>query len=365
MADRKGSSAKLVSQLNSKGSSLPLMECEELSELLGALYSEEEAEFLSCLPVLPFSLSSLSEQRGEKDLKQLGAKLEQLADRGQLHSVRIKTGETFYTVNTLIPGYLELCFMPGRVDGHREKLARLFDAYMKKLEGIPDLEIQGVWRFPFFRTLAVEKELAGNLSVQPYDFLSRYVEKVDDIAVGTCFCSQVQALTAPGGKPVEVCMTFGPTAQTYIERGFARRITKEEACRILEEAEQAGLVHCASNTGKYIDGLCNCNIRYCKFLQNLRKSVKPFMVAPSSFEVEYTAGDCTSCGACLDRCQMGALYLEGDTVVFNRERCIGCGLCISCCPAGCLRLRAREHAAVPPVNSTQLYQTMFNSMAKS
>jgi ferredoxin len=341
-----------------------MVESRELSTLLRELYTEEEAEFLSGLPILPFSLASLAEQRGGEEIQQLGAKLEQLADKGQLHSVRIKTGETFYTVNTLIPGYLELCFMPGKVDGHREKLARLFDAYMKKLETMPDLEIKGVWRFPFFRTLAVEKELAGTLAVHPYDYISRYLEKVDDIAVGTCFCSQVKALAADDGKPVEVCMTFGPTAQAYIERGFARRINREEARRILAEAEQAGLVHCASNTGKYIDGMCNCNIRYCKFLQNLRKSVRPFMVAPSGFVVEYAAADCTSCGACVERCQMGALTMPGSDIVFDADRCIGCGLCISYCPAECLRLKAREHAAVPPANSTQLFTTMYNSMVQ-
>ena len=233
------------------------------------------------------------------------------------------------------------------------------------MECQPNLEIEGVWRFPFFRTLPVEKEIESNTSIQPYDKVSKYIQKPEYIAVGTCFCNQVQTLSSiPSGKPKEVCMTFGPTAQSYIKRGFARRITSEEAFKILDEAERAGLVHCASNTGKYIDGMCNCHIDHCKFLQNIRKSVKPFMVSPSGFVVEYSAEDCTSCGACVERCQMGALVMSGDELVFNSNRCIGCGLCISYCPTGCLQLKAREQAKAPPVNNTQLYSTMLNSMKK-
>lgn len=43
---------------------------------------------------------------------------------------------------------------------------------------------------------------------------------------------------------------------------------------------------------------------------------------------------CTSCGACITICPVGAFELEPKTrlVKFNNEKCIACGLCIPACP---------------------------------
>jgi len=354
---------RLIDVLKAKGSAIPLVKCEELSLLLRELYREDDAEFLAGLPLTPFSAAGLAQVMGGCDVQELSRKLEHMADVGQLHCAELRTGETYYNINTLIPGFLEICFLPGKVDEHRTKVARLFEDYRNTVKGLPDFEVEGVWRFPFFRTLAVEKEITGSQSIQPYDNVSMYVKKADYIAVGTCFCNQVQALTsAPCNKPKEVCMTFGPQAHSYIKRGFARRISNEEAFKILDMTEKAGMVHCASNTGKYIDGLCNCCICHCGFLQNIKNSKKPYNVAPSSFVVEFDRANCTACGACVDRCQMGALTEAGSEIVFNRERCIGCGLCISYCSMGLLELKARDGATVPPVNNSEFYTTLTNSM---
>jgi len=354
---------RLIEVLITRGSAMPLVKCEELSDLIRELYNEDEAEFLTGLPLTPFSAASLAQAMGNCDPEELSRKLERMADTGQLHCAELRTGEKYYNVNTLIPGLLEIVFLPGQVDERRRKVARLFEDYRNRVNALPDFEIEGVWRFPFFRTLAVEKEIAGGQSIQPYDNISMYVKKADYIAVGTCFCNQVQALTSvPCNKPKEVCMTFGPQAHNYIKRGFARRVSNEEAFKILDMTEKAGMVHCASNTGKYIDGLCNCCICHCGFLQNLKKSKKPFNVAPSSFVVEFDSDNCSACGACVDRCQMGALATAGKEIVFNRDRCIGCGLCISHCSMGLLQLKAREDATVPPVNNSEFYMTLVNSM---
>ncbi len=40
----------------------------------------------------------------------------------------------------------------------------------------------------------------------------------------------------------------------------------------------------------------------------------------------------SECRACLDECQVGALKLDGRTVVFKQEKCTGCMRCVSACP---------------------------------
>ncbi len=40
----------------------------------------------------------------------------------------------------------------------------------------------------------------------------------------------------------------------------------------------------------------------------------------------------SECRACLDECQVGALELEGRTVIYKQEKCTGCMRCFSTCP---------------------------------
>jgi len=43
-----------------------------------------------------------------------------------------------------------------------------------------------------------------------------------------------------------------------------------------------------------------------------------------------------NCETCLDRCPMGAIFPDDETVSVQRQRCIGCGLCISTSPSDAL-----------------------------
>jgi anaerobic sulfite reductase subunit C len=41
---------------------------------------------------------------------------------------------------------------------------------------------------------------------------------------------------------------------------------------------------------------------------------------------------CTECGACIVRCKVGAITLEGGSVKWDKNRCISCGGCATVCP---------------------------------
>ncbi len=62
--------------------------------------------------------------------------------------------------------------------------------------------------------------------------------------------------------------------------------------------------------------------------------------APSRYRVRITAGDCTGCGVCLERCPMKILAVpKGKKVVeANLDKCIGCGLCTTVCSTRALVL---------------------------
>ncbi|UCF86221.1 MAG: hypothetical protein JSV50_11515 [Desulfobacteraceae bacterium] len=72
------------------------------------------------------------------------------------------------------------------------------------------------------------------------------INKFEDIAVGRCFCRQRRKMLGEPcatDAPIMNCFTFGKSARHTVAQGFAQKITKEEAFKIMKEAEEAGLVH--------------------------------------------------------------------------------------------------------------------------
>jgi Fe-S-cluster-containing hydrogenase component 2 len=145
------------------------------------------------------------------------------------------------------------------------------------------------------------------------------------------------------------------------EYGFGKLISKEEALKALERAENAGLVHCSSNTSKYIDMICNCCICHCMILQSLKNSQVPSLAATSSFKAEVDAAECIGCENCMGKCPMEALWMKDDVAQVDSKRCIGCGLCIRTCQAGAMVLRPRAAVNVPVENSMQLVQAIVSA----
>jgi hypothetical protein len=70
--------------------------------------------------------------------------------------------------------------------------------------------------------------------------------------VRDCICRIQQKLVGKGcDHPVENCLVFAPVEGVFGGSETVRAISKDEAMRILHEAEDAGLVH---SPGNYQDG---------------------------------------------------------------------------------------------------------------
>jgi electron transport complex protein RnfB len=148
------------------------------------------------------------------------------------------------------------------------------------------------------------------------------------------------------------------------ERGFARLVSKEEAKKILDVSEEAGLVHCSSNTSAYVDFICNCCVCHCGILQTIKDSQRLSQGASSGYIVEADAETCVACGTCIDRCPMDALTLNDGVIERDASGCIGCGLCVSACPTGALRMVTRSPHATPPADRRELMLSMAASVQK-
>jgi Pyruvate/2-oxoacid:ferredoxin oxidoreductase delta subunit len=218
-----------------------------------------------------------------------------------------------------------------------------------------------------FRVIPVEKEIQGSTEIQPYEQVSRIIDSNTRFAVADCICRKESRMMGSGcDYPLEVCMSFGPAADFYIENGLGREISQEEARKILQKAEEDGLIHCSWNHAGNKDFICNCCGCCCKALALTAKYDNLGFVARSSYYAEKDYDTCTTCGTCVERCQMHAIQVEDDRTVIDRKRCIGCGLCVSTCPTGSISLvrKLSEEAPAVFVNQMEMLQTMGKEKGK-
>ena len=356
---------KLAKALSMRGGAVPAMKCQTLFALLEELFTTKEAELATKMPISPFPAETFAKEIVGGDPKEVRSLLETMADKGTVFTVD-RDGQRFYVLMPLVPGIFEMQFMGGEVSERTKKLARLFDDYFALVNEVAMRHLADASTsrtvVPFARVIPVEADIPTDVTIHPYDKVSEYIAKSNYIAIGTCYCRHHGELVGhPCDKPKDVCMAFGPQAKYVAERGFAKLVSREEAIKVLDRSEEAGLIHCSSNTGKYISFICNCCGCHCGIIQSMKRGVIP-MGAVSSFIVMMNEDECSGCGVCIDRCQMDALSLDGAMLVRNAERCIGCGLCISVCPTEALKLELRKGALVPPYDQRELNSAMMASL---
>jgi len=160
---------------------------------------------------------------------------------------------------------------------------------------------------------------------------------------------------------------FGVGAQYYEENGLGRVIDLREAFKILDQAEEAGLVLQPSNSQQVVN-ICTCCGCCCQILKNLKALPAPARVAATNFFAVVDGERCTGCETCVNRCQMEAVRMDGATAVVLGERCIGCGLCVPTCPEGVLSLEQKpeNERFTPPQNRMERFKRITaERMAKA
>ena len=152
-------------------------------------------------------------------------------------------------------------------------------------------------------------------------------------------------------------------AQCFLDAGLGRQVSKEVALEVLKKNEEDGLVFNPSNAQK-ADTLCSCCSCCCEQLSNIAKWSDPALIVATNHFAEIDPELCTGCELCIDRCQMGAISLEGDVSIVERRRCIGCGVCIISCPSKARKLVKKDKEIVPPMTGVDLYDDIAKTRAK-
>jgi hypothetical protein len=102
------------------------------------------------------------------------------------------------------------------------------------------------------RVIPVEEAVPAGVEILPYERATELLEGAKSWAVRECICRLQQHLVGKGcDRPTGNCLVFAPFEGAFDRSDVSLAISKEEAFRILREAEEAGLVH---SPGNYRDG---------------------------------------------------------------------------------------------------------------
>ncbi|MFX1275543.1 MAG: 4Fe-4S binding protein [Promethearchaeota archaeon] len=305
-------------------------------KILKRLFTEREAEIAVFLTPIPDKVSRIARRAG-LDRKEAEEILDSMSKNGLIFRVR-RGGNTLYNSAPFMIGLYE--YSVNKID---EELAKMFKEYYDDAM----MEEMGASNVPGFKVLPVEETIEINTVLYPYHKLKESIKNARKIAVYDCICRKEAKLTGEGcNHPINNCLSFGAAADYYIENGVGRQITPEEAIQIIEEADNAGLIHASVNS-KHLSNICNCCPCCCASMKGItKKGLGKHKYLNAIFESIIDQESCVGCGKCVERCPVEAITLE-DIAIVNRDLCVGCGLCASECPEDAITLELRKDGEEP------------------
>jgi Na+-translocating ferredoxin:NAD+ oxidoreductase RNF subunit RnfB len=317
--------------------------------ILKRLFTPEEADLAQLVTLKPETAEEIAARTG-RDTAELASKLETMSRKGLIFRLELGGGFRYMAANFIV-GIWE--FNLNRLDPELIKdVGEYVPRYLGQSHNL---------KTPQLRTIPVSKAISAEQVVMPYEEARRIIQEQEKIVVAPCICRKEHKMIGKGcDKPMHSCLVFGFGAQYYEQNGLGRRIDQAEALRILQEAETQGLVLQPSNTQKVVN-ICMCCGCCCQILIHLKRYPSPAMYAGSNHFAISDPELCTGCGTCIERCQMEAIEMSGDTVAIKRTRCIGCGLCVPTCPTGAmgLKLKPESERSVPPADRMEAFKRIL------
>ncbi|MDH4068298.1 MAG: MarR family transcriptional regulator, partial [Dehalococcoidia bacterium] len=230
-------------------------------EILRHLFAPDEAEIMFRLrPWPPENVATIAERAG-KDKTELAETLHGMSKKGLIMRYKAPDEEPYYFLIPWVVGIYEY-----QLNNLTQENIKLYEKYFE--EGM--VPLQRNRKLGILRVIPVEKEIEGSTEIQPYEKVSQIIESHTRFAVADCICRKEARMLGQGcDKLLEACMSFGPSADFYIDNGLGREISKDEARKILLKAEEDGLIHCSTNSAGNKAFICNCCGCCCKVMANL------------------------------------------------------------------------------------------------
>jgi NAD-dependent dihydropyrimidine dehydrogenase PreA subunit len=221
---------------------------------------------------------------------------------------------------------------------------RFLDEFIAKHRASVERKMQG---------LEAENALPND-TIMLLSEIEEMIESAENVVVQPCDCRR---LGQNCERPVETCIWLDDGALEALERGYGRRLSKEEAIQVVRKADKAGLMHTADSEWRErgLHAICNCCACDCYPFRAAQELGSKGAWPKSRYVAVYDQEQCNLCGACVRRCHFGAFYHNETTVTvggkekrkvwYEPERCWGCGLCANTCPSGAITIEALNHNA--------------------
>lgn len=331
-----------------------------LYKILELLFSPKEAELVALLPIKPFVAKDAA-LAWKVPLVEARKTLDTLASRAILLDVE-QNGESTYILPPPMAGFFEFSLMRtgGQVD--QKTLAELFHQYLNVEEDfVKDLFAKGQTELGrvFVNEEALSEENA--LHVLDYERASEVIHESKYMGVGTCYCRHKKLHIGEAcDAPLDICMTFGTSAESLTKHGYARLIDKVEGMELLHKAKEHNLVQFGENTQSGVNFICNCCGCCCEALVAARKFAFLNPVHTTNFLPHINELECSGCGKCVGVCGVEAMNLTSTNnphkpkekkAVVNEDRCLGCGVCVQVCPSDSIFLKSIAKRVITPVNN--------------
>jgi len=303
----KTSYSSLVDRLNRFPQGAPPSEL--LNKILKVLFSEQEAQLVSLLPIKPFTAVKAS-RIWKKDLNTTRKILETLADRALLVDME-QNGEQEYSLPPPMAGFFEFSMMRVRNDVDQKALSELFYQYLNVEEDfVRELFTKGETQLG--RVFVNEPVLSAenSLHVLDYERASEIIKTASHIGVGMCYCRhKMEHLGKACKAPMDICMTFNTTAASLTKHGHARRIDSVECLDLLQQAYDHNLVQFGENVREKVNFICNCCGCCCEAMIAARRFAILNPVHTTNFIPAIIDEQCNGCGKCVNVCPVEAMTL--------------------------------------------------------
>ena len=265
--------------------------------------------------------------------------------------------------------YAATAFMLGFYEFHAKKMTseyiRDVDQYLE--EGFTE-ELNKT-KTPQLRTIPIGDVVEAENQISSYDNVRQIFENCGEpIVLNECICRKKNEMSdrkCTQTELLEACFSFRSAGKAYLKRGLGRIIQKEEALKILEQAEKDGLVLQSGNSQRPM-ALCLCCGCCCNLLVNQKRIGATSDYFASNYFATVDSELCTGCGICETRCQMDAIEIVEGVSNIDRNYCIGCGVCAPTCPEEAITLKKKDEKelTIPPKNTFEFYQELAKKKAE-
>ncbi len=311
-------------------------------KLLHKLFAQDEALLAASMSRHEETPETIA-QRVNLPVAEVKAKLITMAKRGLLWFEK-KDREMKFRLAPFIVGIYE-----AQLETLDQEFAQLYEEYMYTGGSAGIMQPS-----PALHRVVPTQGTVKTDWILPYEDVKAILLKGIVFSARDCICRVQQDLLGKRRCKHELmnCLSF-----TKIERPpRPGDITLEQALKILNDTETAGLVHTVSNVVEGVFYICNCCGCCCGILRGITDFGIETSVARSNYYAVIDQESCTGCMLCGERCQVHAIEASDPdgTAVADPAKCIGCGLCVSACAVESIRLEQKKDALAvhPPKDFT-------------